>query len=250
MAGHSKWAQIKHKKAKVDQKRGKIFSKLIREITVAAREGGGDPELNPRLRLAIERAKAQNMPWDNIERAIKRATGEMDGVKYEQVVYEGYGPGGVAFMVVALTDNRNRTANEIRHIFSKHGGNLSNPGSVAWQFTERGVIFVDRQSLDEDALLEIVLEAGAEDLISHPDAYEIRTAPDAFSAVRQALEEAGVAMTHAELTRIPQNTVQVEGRDAERVLKLMEALEDHDDVQQVFSNFDISEETMQALAQA
>ncbi len=250
MAGHSKWAQIKHKKAKVDQKRGKIFSKLIREITVAAREGGGDPELNPRLRLAIERAKAQNMPWDNIERAIKRATGEMDGVKYEQVVYEGYGPNGVAFMVIALTDNRNRTANEIRHIFSKHGGNLSNPGSVAWQFIERGVIFVDRQGMEEDTLLEIVLEAGAEDLITHPDAYEIRTVPDTFSSVRQALEAAGVSITHAELTRIPQNTVQVEGKDAERVLKLMEALEDHDDVQQVFSNFDISEETMQALAQA
>ncbi len=250
MAGHSKWAQIKHKKAKVDAKRGKIFSKLTREIMVAARQGGPDPDLNPRLRLAIERAKAHNMPMDNIERAIKRATGGAEGVHYEEIVYEGYGPGGVAFLVIALTDNRNRTANEIRHLFSKHGGNLSTPGSVAWQFEDRGVIYVERSAVDEDTLMEVVLEAGAEDLRTQDETYEILTSSEAYRSVVEALEQAGIPYTHAELTKLPQNTVRVEGKDAEKVIKLMEALEEHDDVQRVFANFDISEETLQALAES
>jgi len=250
MAGHSKWAQIKHKKAKVDAKRGQVFSKLIREIMVAARQGGPDPDLNPRLRLAIERARAHNMPMDNIERAIKRATGGTEGAHYEEIVYEGYGPGGVAFLVVALTDNRNRTANEIRHLFSKYGGNLSAPGSVAWQFEDRGVIYVDRSAVEEEMLMEVVLEAGAEDIRTQKETYEILTSSEAYRPVVEALEQAGIPYTHAELTKIPQNTVQVEGKDAERVIKLMEALEEHDDVQRVFANFDISEETLQALAES
>ncbi len=250
MAGHSKWAQIKHKKAKVDARRGKIFSKLTREIMVAARQGGPDPDLNPRLRLAIERAKAHNMPMDNIERAIKRATGGAEGVHYEEIVYEGYGPGGVAFLVIALTDNRNRTANEIRHLFSKHGGNLSTPGSVAWQFEDRGVIYVERSAVDEDTLMEVVLEAGADDLRTQDETYEILTPSEAYRAVVEALEGAGIPYTHAELTKLPQNTIRVEGKDAEKVIKLMEALEEHDDVQRVFANFDISEETLQALAES
>ncbi len=248
MAGHSKWAQIKHKKAKVDAKRGKLFSKLVREIQVAVRLGGPDPDLNPRLRLAIERAKAANMPSENIERAIKKAAGGEEGAQYQEVVYEGYGPGGVAFMVIALTDNKNRTTSEVRHVFSKHGGNLGTSGSVAWQFEEKGVIYVDREGADEDAVLEVALEAGAEDMQTQGDTYEITTSVKDFAKVKKALEDAGFKVSQAQLTRIPKNTVKVEGKDAEKVLKLMEALEDLDDVQQVFANFDIPEEVLEALA--
>lgn len=250
MAGHSKWAQIRHKKAKVDAKRGKVFSKLVREITVAVRQGGADPELNPRLRIAIDRAKAHNMPMENIERAIKRASGGEEGTQFEEITYEGYGPGGVAFLILAVTDNRNRTANEIRHIFSKHGGNMSNPGSVAWQFEDRGVIYVDRHAVEEDTLMEAVIDAGAEDLRPQGEAYEILTTPETYRDVLEALERAGIPYTHAELTKLPQNTIHVEGKEAEKVLRLMEALEDHGDVQRVFANFDISEETLQAIAES
>ena len=248
MAGHSKWAQIKHKKAKVDAKRGKIFSKLVREIQVAVKLGGPDPELNPRLRLAIDRAKAANMPSENIERAIKRAAGGEEGAQYQEVIYEGYGPGGVAFMVVALTDNKNRTTGEVRHVFNKHGGNLGTSGSVAWQFEEKGVIYVEKEGADEDSVLEVALEAGAEDMKTLSDTYEITTSVKDFGRVKKALEEAGFKISQAQITRIPKNTVRVEGRDAERVLKLFEALEDLDDVQQVYANFDIPEEVLEALA--
>ncbi len=248
MAGHSKWAQIKHKKARVDAKRGKLFSKLVREIQVAVKLGGPDPELNPRLRLAIERAKAANMPSDNIERAIKKAAGGEEGAQYQEVVYEGYGPGGVAFMVVALTDNKNRTTGEVRHVFNKYGGNLGTSGSVAWQFEEKGVIYVEKEGVDEDEVLEVALEAGAEDMVTQADTYEITTSVKDFGKVRKALEEAGFKISQAQITRIPKNTVRVEGRDAERVIKLMEALEDLDDVQQVYANFDIPEEVLEALA--
>ncbi len=250
MAGHSKWAQIKHKKAKVDARRGKIFNKIIREITVAARLGGGNPEFNPRLRLAIEKAKEVNMPWENIERAIKRGTGELEGAHYEQVVYEGYGPGGVAIMVVAYTDNKNRTAGEIRHIFSKHGGNMAGVGSVAWQFEEKGVIYVEKDKVDEETIFEIAVEAGAEDIKTEGDTYEILTSPKEFEAVKKAIEERGIPISSAQLTMIPQNTVKLDPKSAEKVLKLIEALEDQDDVQHVYANFDISEEVMKSILAA
>jgi YebC/PmpR family DNA-binding regulatory protein len=248
MAGHSKWAQIKHKKSKIDRERGKIFSKIIREIIVAARMGGGNPDFNPRLRLAIEKAKSHNMPQENIERAIKRGTGELEGVNYEQVIYEGYGPGGVAIMVVALTDNKNRTVNEIRHIFSKYGGNLAGAGSVAWQFKEKGIIYVEKDKATEDDVLEASLEAGAEDVKVQEDTYEILTDPKNFEAVKKAFEERGIPYTQAEITMIPQNTVTVEQKKAETLLKLLEALEEHDDIQNVYANFDIPEKVLKALS--
>ncbi len=248
MAGHSKWAQIKHKKAKLDAQKGKIFSKLIREIIVAARLGGGNPDFNPRLRLAIEKAKSHNMPWENIERAIKKGTGELEGTHYEQVVYEGYGPGGAAIMVVALTDNKNRTAGEIRHIFSKYGGNMAGVGSVAWQFEEKGVIYVDKDVISEDELLEVVLDAGAEDLKVEGDSYTITTSPKDFENVKKALEEKNIKYSHAEITMLPKSTVKVDPKKAEQLLKLIEALEDQDDVQNVYSNFDIPEETLKAFS--
>lgn len=248
MAGHSKWAQIKHKKAKVDAQRGKIFTKLIREIMVAARLGGGDPDHNPRLRLAIDRAKSYNMPMENIERAIKKGTGELEGVKYENAIFEGYGPGGVAILVVTLTDNKNRTTGEIRHIFSKHGGNLGSPGSVAWQFKEKGFIVIDKSAADEETVFEIAIEAGAEDVITGDETYEVYTDPKEFEAVKKAFEEKGIKPTQAEITMIPQSTVKLGEKDAERVLKLMSALEEHDDVQQVYANFDIPEEILQKVA--
>ncbi len=250
MAGHSKWAQIKHKKARVDARRGKIFNKIIREITVAARLGGGNPEFNPRLRMAIEKAKEVNMPQDNIERAIKRGTGELEGVTYEQAIYEGYGPGGVAILVVALTDNKNRTTGEVRHIFSKYGGNLAGAGSVAWQFEEKGVIYIDKDKADEDTVMEIAIDAGAEDIKTEGDTYEIITEPKEFEAVRKAFEEAGIEISSASLTMIPQNTVKLEGKKAEQVLKLIDALEDNDDVQNVYANFDISDEVLASLAES
>ena len=250
MAGHSKWAQIKHKKARVDAQRGKLFNKLIREITVAARLGGGDPDHNPRLRMAIERAKEANMPWENIERAIKRGTGEMEGVSYEQATYEAYGPGGVAFLIVALTDNRNRTTGEIRHILSKHGGHMAGAGAVAWQFQEKGVIYVEAAKVSEDEVLEVALEAGAEDVKQEGDTYVVTTSPKEFEAVKRAFEARGIPISHAGLTMLPQSQVRVEGKDAEKVLRLMEALEEHDDVQHVYSNFDISDEVLERLSAA
>ncbi len=250
MAGHSKWAQIKHKKARVDAQRGKIFSKLIREITVAARLGGGDPDHNPRLRLAIDRARQHNMPWENIERAIKRGTGEIEGAKYETVVYEAYAPGGVALLIKALTDNKNRTTGEVRHVLSKHGGHMAGAGSVAWQFKEMGVIYIDRQGVEEDDVLEVALEAGAEDVKVQEDTFEVWTDPKEFYAVKTAFEERQFPISSAQLTLVPQNTVQLDEKQAEKVLKLVAALEDLDDVQEVYANFDIPEDVLEALAQA
>lgn len=248
MSGHSKWHSIKHKKAKVDAQRGRIFTKLIKEITVAARMGGGDPEANPRLRVAIAAAKAANMPAKNIDNAIKKGTGELPGVVYEDVTYEGYGPGGVAVFVEAVTDNRNRTIAEIRHLFSKYGGNLGENGSVAWMFERKGLIQVPKDQYTEDELMEIVLEAGAEDMKVGDGVYEIYTAFEDFHKVRNALEEQGIAMESAELTRIPQNTIKIEGKTAEQTLKLMDVLDEHDDVQNVYANFDIDDSEMERLA--
>lgn len=248
MSGHSKWSQIRHKKAKADAARGRIFSKLIREITIAARLSGGDPTANPRLRSAVEAAREVNMPLENIERAIKRGTGELPGSAYEEVEYEGYGPGGVAIMVKALTDNRNRTASEIRHIFDRFGGGLGSTGSVAWQFNPKGVIFVSQASYDEETVLAAALEAGAEDVVSTGSSYQITVLPDRFESAKQKLKEQGIEYESAELTRLPQSTVRPEERDAERVLRLYEALEEHEDVQAVYANFDIPEEVMERIS--
>jgi len=249
MAGHSKWAQIKRKKAAQDQKRGKIFTKLIREIIVAARMGGGNPENNPRLRAAIAAAKAENMPKENIERAIKKGTGELEGAHFEEVTYEGYGPGGVAVLIHAMTDNRNRTTAEIRHMFSKVGGNLGATGCVSWLFHKKGVITVSKEDVSEERLLEVVMEAGAEDIKEGKGEYEILTSPESFEAVVEALKEAQIPYQSAEITMYPETTVKLEGKEAEQMLRLMEMLEDHDDVQKVYANFDISEETMERMAQ-
>jgi len=248
MAGHSKWAQIKHKKARVDAQKGKRFAKLIREIQVAARIGGPDPDLNPRLRLAIDRARASNMPMDNIDRAIKKATGGEEGTGFEETIYEGYGPGGVAIMVVTLTDNKNRTTGEVRHVLTKYGGNLGKSGTVAWQFGEKGVIYVEVQGAAEEEVLSVAADAGAEDFKTLSDTYEITTDVRNFGAVKAALESAGFTISSAELTRVPKSTVRVAEREAERLLKLIEALEDLDDVQDVYANFDIPEEILEALA--
>jgi len=250
MAGHSKWAQIKHKKAKVDARRGKIFNKLIREITVAARLGGGDPDFNPRLRLAIDRAKEHNMPWENIEKAIKRGTGEIEGVKYETVIYEGYAHGGVAILVQALTDNKNRTTSEIRHVFSKHGGHMAGAGSVMWQFKEKGVIYIDKENTDEDTVLDLAIEAGAEDVKVQEDTYEIWTDPKELFNIEKFFKENGLKVTQSQLTLMPQNTVPLQQREAEKVLKLLDALEELDDVTAVYSNFEIPEEVLQTLAES
>ncbi len=247
MSGHSKWAQIKRKKAKTDAERGKIFTKLIREITVAARQGGGDEEANPRLRAAIAAAKAANMPAANIEKAIKRGTGELPGVVYEEVTYEGYGPGGVALLIQVLTDNRNRAVAEIRHILSRHNGSLGEQGSVAWMFERRGVVTLKQQGLTEDDLMEIVLDAGAEDIQTSDESFEILCAPEDLEAIKQALENAGVSYESAEITMYPKSTVRVEGKEARQVLALLEALEEHDDVQNVYANFDIDEDVLEAV---
>jgi len=245
MSGHSKWATTKHKKAAADAKRGKIFTKLIKELTVAARIGGGDSDGNPRLRLAIQKSKEQNMPADNIKRAIMKGTGELPGVSYEELVYEGYGPGGTAILVEIMTDNKNRTVSEIRHIFSKHSGNMGEAGSVAWMFHKSGYITVEKKKADEEALMALVLDAGAEDMKGDdPDYYEILTAPSEVERVKKALDEKGVPVTLAEVGQIPQTYVKLDGKDAEQMLKLMEALEDHDDVQKVHANFDIAQEVM------
>jgi YebC/PmpR family DNA-binding regulatory protein len=248
MSGHSKWATIKHKKAAVDARRGKVFTKLIRELTSAARMGGGDPDANPRLRTAVAAARNANMPSDTIQRAIKKGTGELPGEVYEEVTYEGYGAGGVAILVDVLTDNKNRTVAEIRHLFSKHGGSLGESGCVAWMFGRKGLITLSTSQIDEDTLLEIVLEAGGDDVKVEADSYEIITAPEAFEDVRSALEQKGLTLDVAEVTMLPQNTVPVEGKQAEQVLRLMEALDDQDDVRKAHANFDISEDVMAALA--
>jgi YebC/PmpR family DNA-binding regulatory protein len=242
MSGHSKWHTIKHKKGALDAKRGKIFTKLIKEITVAARTGGsGDVDANARLRKAVNDAKAQNMPIDTITRAIKRGTGELEGVNYEEITYEGYGIGGVAVMVETMTDNRNRTVAELRHLFSKNGGNLGESGSVAWMFDKKGYIVVDKDAKPEEELFEIALEAGADDLQDEGDVFEIYTAPESFEAVSDAIKAAGIEPQAAEVSLIPQNYIHLEGADAKQMLKLYEALDDHDDVQKVYANFDIDE---------
>jgi YebC/PmpR family DNA-binding regulatory protein len=246
MSGHSKWHSIKHKKGALDAKRGKLFTKFIKEITVAARSGGGDPDANARLRKAISDAKAGNMPNDTIDRAIRRGTGEEEGVHYEEITYEGYGPGGVALLIESMTDNRNRTVAEIRHIFSKNGGNLGESGSVGWMFDKKGYIVVSKSAKPEEELFDIVIEAGADDLRDDEDNFEIITSPESFDSVSTALKSAGIETQVAEIEMVPQNYIKLEGSDARQMLKLMEALEDHDDVQKVSANFDISEADMAA----
>ncbi len=247
MSGHSKWASIRHKKGAVDAKRGKIFSKLIKEITVAARLGGGDPEGNPRLRVAIQAAKGQNMPKDNIARAIKKGTGELAGTSYEEYNYEAYGPGGVALMMNCLTDNRNRTIADIKHIFERHGGNLGEPGCVSWMFEQRGLVVFEKNSVGEEKLLDLALEAGAEDIKESETQFEILTDPADFESIKKAFDDQGLRYSLAEISMIPQTTVKLDGRDAERVLSLMEALEENDDISHVYANFDIPDEVMEAL---
>lgn len=245
MSGHSKWHTIKHKKGALDAKRGKIFTRLIKEITVAARMGGGDIDANARLRKVVNDAKGQNMPNDTIDRAIKRGTGELEGVNYEEITYEGYGIGGVAVLVETLTDNRNRTVAELRHLFSKNGGNLGEAGSVAWMFDKKGYIVVDKEAKSEDELFEIALEAGADDVKDEGDVFEIYTAPENFDAVSEAVKAAGIEPQAAEITMIPQNHIKLEGAEAKSMLKLYDAIDDHDDVQQLYANFDIDESEME-----
>ncbi len=245
MSGHSKWHTIKHKKGALDAKRGKLFTKLIKELTVAARTGGGDPEANARLRKAVSDAKAGNMPNDTIARAIRRGTGEEEGVNYDEITYEGIGPGGVAVMIEAMTDNRNRTVAEIRHAFSKNGGALGVSGSQAWNFEKKGYIVVEKAAKSEDELFEIVTEAGAEDLRDDEDNFEIITAPENFEAVHEAVKKAGVEPQAADVEMIPKSYVKLEGAEARSMLKLMETLEDHEDVQKVSANFDIDEADME-----
>jgi YebC/PmpR family DNA-binding regulatory protein len=248
MSGHSKWSSIKHKKAAKDAKRGKLFTKLIKEITVAARLGGGDINANPRLRTAVTTARQNSMPNDNIDRAIKKGTGELEGVHYEEVNYEGYGPGGAAIIASAVTDNRNRTVSDLRRIFEKHGGNMGAAGCVAWMFQKRGLLTVDKTNADEDRLMEVALEAGADDVTNSDDTFEIVTAPENFEAVKSALDAAGIATASAEVALTPQNTVSLTGKDAEQTMKLLEELDDHDDVQSVASNADIPQEELERLS--
>ena len=248
MSGHSKWATIKRKKAATDQARGKLFSKYIKEITIAARHGGGDPEANPRLRGAVAAAKAVNMPSANIDRAIKRGTGEIEGVSYEETQYEGYGPGGVALLVEVATDNRNRTAGDVRHIFTKHGGNLGEAGSVSYLFKARGVILVDKSAASEDALIETVLDAGADDVNTEGESYEVLTPPGRLEAVKEALAAKNVPIQSAELTKISSIQVPLSEKDAELVLRLVDALEDHEDVQKVYANFNVPDEVLTRLS--
>jgi YebC/PmpR family DNA-binding regulatory protein len=247
MSGHSKWSSIKHKKAATDAKRGKIFTKLIKEITVAARMGGGDVEANPRLRSAIQAAKSENMPKDNIERAIKKGTGELEGVSYEESIYEGYGPGGAAVLIESLTDNKNRTVADIRHIFSKAGGNMGESGCVAWMFDKKGYIAIENKAVDEEALMEAALDAGAEDIREDDSNFEVITAPGDFEAVKAAIDSAAIPCIVAEVTMLPQSTTFLKGKEAEQMVKLMEALEDCDDVQKVYTNADIPDEIVNSL---
>ena len=250
MSGHSKWSSIKHKKGAADAKRGKIFTKIIKEITVATRIGGGDPDGNPRLRTAIMGAKSKNMPVDNITRAIKKGTGELEGIQYEEHTYEGYGPGGAAIFLEAMTDNKNRTVSEIRAALGKAGGNLGENGCVGWMFEQKGLITVMTEAKSEDELMELAIDAGANDLQTVDEKYEITTAVENFEAVRKALEDAGVPMELAEITRIPQNTVSIDKKKGKALLKLMDILDDHDDIQKAYSNFDISDEVMAAIIES
>ena len=247
MSGHSKWASIKHKKAATDAKRGRIFTKLIKEVTVAARMGGGDVDGNPRLRAAVLAAKAQNMPQDNIKRAIKKGTGELPGQSYEEGSFEGYGPGGTAVLVEVFTDNRNRTVAEVRHAFAKHGGNLGETGCVNWMFEKKGIVLIEQDKAEEEELMELALEAGADDMSQDDDNYEITTSVAAFEDVKKALEEKDVPIALAEVSMVPQSTVRLEGSDAKRMLRLMELLEDHDDIQNVAANFDIDASVMEEM---
>lgn len=245
MSGHSKWATIRRKKGALDAKRGKLFTKLIKEITIAARDGGGDPNGNPRLRLAVDNAKAANMPADNVDRAIKKATGELDGVNYVEITYEGYGPAGVAVMVEVMTDNKNRTVAEVRHLFSKYGGSMAESGSVAWMFERKGVVSIPKEGKTEDDIMEIILDAGADDLRTEGDFYEIQTAVESFEPVRRAVADSKIKIENASLQWVAKNMINVTGEDAERVMKLIEMLEDSDDVQNVYSNADIDESALQ-----
>jgi len=249
VSGHSKWSTIKRKKGAIDAKRGKIFTRLIKEITVAARMGGGDADANPRLRSAIATAKAENMPKDNIERAIKKGTGELEGAVYEEITYEGYGPGGVAVLVDCMTDNKNRTVADIRHYFSKSGGNLGESGCVSWMFDKKGTILVEKETIDEEELMDKALEAGAEDVVEEDNVFQVVTAPDEFETVREALEADGVKFIEASVSMIPQNTVDItEEKSARQILRLLESLEDHDDVQNVYANFDIPDDLMEEVS--
>jgi YebC/PmpR family DNA-binding regulatory protein len=250
MSGHSKWATIKHKKAATDAKRGRIFTKLIREITIAARVGGGDADSNPRLRTAILAAKNENMPNDNIERALQRGTGQLEGEQYEEVNFEGYGPGGVGMIVQVVTSNRNRIVSDLRHMMSKHGGNMAETGSVGWMFSRKGDITVPKEQANEDKMLGIVLDAGAEDLRDDGTDWEVLTPPESFETVREALTKAGITPSGAEIAWVPQNYVKLAGSQAGQMLRLIETLEEHDDVQHVFANFDIDEKEMQAVMAA
>ncbi len=249
MSGHSKWSTIKHKKGAADAKRGKIFTKLIKEVTTSARIGGGDPSGNPRLRKAIDEAKSNNMPADNIDRAIKKGTGELEGVVYEEVTYEGYGPEGVAVLVEVMTDNKNRTVADLRHMFSKFNGNLGENGCVAWMFDSVGLIIVDKAAATEDQLIEAALEAGAEDIDEEGDQFEVRTAVESYDAVHKAIVEAGIKTARAELTRLPQTTVKLGGKHARTMLKLYTNLDDHDDVQNVYANFDIPDSILESFSE-
>ncbi|MCL4458026.1 MAG: YebC/PmpR family DNA-binding transcriptional regulator [Nitrospirae bacterium] len=246
MSGHSKWSQIKHKKASTDAKRGKIFTKIVKEISVAARTGGGDPDGNPRLRTAIEKAKEVNMPSDNIKKAIMKGTGELPGTTYEEITYEGYGPGGVALLIEALTDNKNRTVSEIRHTLSKNGGNMGEAGCVSWIFEKRGYILVEKSKVDEDTLMSIVLDAGADDMKNDPkeDNYEIIVSPENLAAVKGAIENQKIPVALSEITMLPKNYVPIEGSAADQMVRLVDALEDNDDVQNVYANFDMPEDAM------
>ena len=246
MSGHSKWHSIKHKKGAADAKRGKIFTRLIKELTVAARAGGGDPDMNPRLRTIIADAKQNNMPADNIKRAIRRGTGEEPGVSYEEAQYEGYGPGGAAVIIDVLTDNRNRTVGELRHLLEKHGGNLAATNAVAWMFAKKGYIVIEKSKADEEKLMGAVLDAGADDLQDDVDNWEVFSAPEVFPAVNEAVKKLGIEPATAQVSMIPQNYVKLEGKPAQQMVKLMEALDEHDDVRHVWSNFDISEKEIEA----
>jgi len=249
MSGHSKWSSIKHKKAATDAKKGKIFTRFIRELTIAARSGGGDPESNSRLRHAVEGAKAVNMPSDNIKKAIQRGTGELEGVNYEEIAYEGYGPGGIAILAEAMTDNKNRTVSEVRHVFSKYNGNLGEQGCVSWMFARKGVIRVPQSASGEDELMEIVLENGAEDMVKEGNSYEITTLTEDFDKVHDALKAKNIAIESAEISKVPSTYIKLEGKQAEQMLKLYDKLEELDDIQNVWANFDIADEDIEKFNQ-
>jgi len=249
MSGHNKWSSIKHRKGAQDAKRGKIFTKIIREITVAVKEGGKDPDINSRLRVALEKARTANMPKDTLQNAIKRGAGELSGVNYENFSYEGYGPNGVAVLVDILTDNKNRTASEVRHTFAKHGGNLGENGCVGWLFDRKGSIIINADGIDEDTVMDVALEAGADDVVNNGDEFEVLTDPSSLEEVKSAFNEKGISFETAEITMIPQNTVKLDEKDASKMLKLIDALEDNDDVQNVYSNFEIDDDVLEGLAE-